>query len=405
MMLLRVAWRNIWRNTRRSMIILISVTVGIVASVLTDALDRGMVFQMLDNQIGSHISHIQIHRAGFNDNPVIQSTLPQGVDVDSIVGRVAGIEHFTRRVITFGILSSAASSSGVSIVGIEPGRESLITTIKSSIVQGSYLSGKPREIIIATKLAEKLGVGLGDKVVAMASALDGHIGSDVFRIVGLFETFSSEFDKAFVYIPLGDAQQLVSIGDRVSEIAIIAYNRDELQQIQGTLRSELGNAFEVLSYAEILPLLIMTVEMYNQLMIIFYVIIGVAVIFGIINTMLMSVFERIREFGVLKAIGMKNRTLFAMIMVEAFYLGAIGTAAGFVLSLALYVPLAHSGLDLSMFSDSLRSFGVGAVIYPVMTVGVVANALTVIPAVAILGAIYPAFKAVRLEPMSAIRYV
>jgi len=405
MMLLRLAWRNIWRNSRRSVIILTSVTVGIVATVLTDALNRGMVFQILNNQIGSHVSHIQIHRSGFNDNPVIQSTLPQSVDVDSVVRSVAGIEQFTRRVVTFGILSSASSSSGISIIGIDPPKEAGITTIKSSVVQGSYLSGDPREIIVGTKLAEKLGVGVGDKLVAMASAVDGHIGSDVFRIVGLYETFSSEFDKAFVYVPLADAQQLVSIGSRASEIAIIVHSRDELQRIQTRLRDELGADFEVLSYAEILPLLVMTVEMYDQMMVIFYAMIGIAVIFGIINTMLMSVFERIREFGVLKAIGMKNRPLFAMIMIEAFYLGAIGTGIGFVLSLALYVPLAETGVDLSMFSDGLRSFGVGAVIYPVMTAGVVINALVVVPVVALLGAIYPAVKAVRLEPMSAIRYV
>ncbi len=405
MMLLKLAWRNIWRNTRRSMIILISVTVGIVATVLTDALSRGMAFQMLDNQIGSYISHIQIHRAGFKDNPVIQSTVPLAVNVDSVLETVAGVDRFTKRVITFGILSSATSSSGVSIVGIDPEREARVTTIRSSLVKGAYLSGSTREILLGTMLAEKLGVDVGDKVVAMASAADGHIGSDVFRVIGLYETFSSEFDKAFAYIPLADAQNLVSIGTKVSEYAIIVNNRDELERIQGTLRADLGDRYEVLTYAEILPLLVMTVEMYDQMMIVFYAIIGVAVIFGIINTMLMSVFERIREFGVLKAIGMKNRPLFVMIMIEALYLGGIGTIVGFALSYVLYLPLAQSGVDLSMFSDSLRSFGAGTIIYPVMTAGVVANALIVIPVVTLLGAIYPAVKAVRLEPMSAIRYV
>lgn len=405
MMILRLAWRNIWRNTRRSVIILISVTVGIVATVLTDALSRGMAFQMLDNQIGTYVSHIQIHRAGFKDNPVIQNTVPQTFDVDSVISSVAGIDRFTKRVITFGILSSAKNSSGISIVGIDPEREARVTTIRSSIVQGEYLSGREREIVLGLKLAEKLGVGIGGKVVAMASALDGHIGSDVFRVVGLYESFSSEFDKAFAYIPLTDAQDLVSIGNSVSEYAIIVHNREELQRIQTTLEGDLGDAFEVLTYAEILPLLVMTVDMYDQMMLVFYAIIGIAVIFGIVNTMLMSVFERIREFGVLKAIGMKNRPLFLMIMIEAFYLGAIGTAVGFALSYVLYLPLAQSGVDLSMFSDSLRSFGVGTVIYPVMTAGVVMNALTVIPVVTLLGAIYPAVKAVRLEPMSAIRYV
>lgn len=404
-MLFKLAWRNIWRNARRSLIILTSVIVGLVAIVLYDSISNGMIVQMLDNQIGTQVSHIQIHRKGFNDNKIIQNYVPDPKKAEMVIRKNPDVLHYSKRVISYGILSSASSSSGVSLMGINPQQEEKVTTIKKSLVEGEYLSGKQHEIVIGKKLAEKLDVGIGDKVVAMASALGGNIGSDVFRVVGIYQTFSSEFDKVSVYISIESARKMLELGNDISEFALIIDNLDKQQQIKTALQSGLNDNYEVLTYKELLPLLVMQVEVYQESIFIFYAIIGVATIFGIINTMLMSVFERIREFGVLMAVGMKNNRLFRMILLEAFFLGILGTAIGFVISYLFYLPLAKSGVDLSVFSDSLNSFGAGTTIYPVLTPESVASALLIIPFIAVLGAIYPAIKAIRLDPMAAIRYV
>lgn len=403
-MLFKLAWRNIWRNARRSIIILTSVIVGLVAIVLYDSLSNGMIVQMLDNQIGMQVANIQIHRKGFNDNKIIQNYVPNPQKVEAVIRETPGVLHYSERVITYGILSSAASSSGVSLMGIDPQQEEHVTTIKKSLIEGVYLSGKQHEIVIGKKLAEKLDVGVGDKVVAMASALGGNIGSDVFRVVGIYQTFSSEFDKVSVYISLKSARNMLNLGNNVSEFALIIDNLDKQQQIKAALQAGLNDNYEVLTYKELLPLLVMQVEVYQESIFIFYAIIGVATIFGIINTMLMSVFERIREFGVLMAVGMKNNRLFRMILLEAFFLGILGTVIGFIISYLLYIPLAKSGIDLSAFSASLNSFGAGTTIYPVLTPESVASALLIIPFIAVIGAIYPAIKAIRLDPMAAIRY-
>ena len=405
MMLLNLAWRNVWRNKRRSIIILISVAVGVVATVLMDTLSRGMVYQMLENQVGSHVSHIEIHRTGFNDNPVIQSTVPDAAAVEKALQNTPGIAHWSKRVLTYGLVSSATSSSGVQIVGIDPESEQKVTTIDRSLVEGRYLSGGPNEAVIGKSLAEKLNVGLGDRLVAMASAVDGHVGSDLFRVVGLFETVSSEFDKSNIYVSRANAQQMLGLGDRVSEFAMVLTDLNDLDQIKESLQKQLGTEYEVLTYPEILPTLVLMIEVTEQSMIIFYALIGIALIFGIINTMLMAIFERIHELGVLKAIGLLDRKLVAMVLWEAFFLGTIGTAVGFTLSYLIYLPLSQTGIDLTIFSDSLRSFGVGTTIYPVLTWGVIADALLVIPIIAVLGALYPALRAARLGPVEAIRYV
>jgi len=198
---------------------------------------------------------------------------------------------------------------------------------------------------------------------------------------------------------------MLALRGQVSEFALITSDLERLPAIQKTLKEQLGEKYEVYTYGEIVPLLLAVVDMYDQSMAIFYAIIGIALIFGIINTMLMSVFERIHEFGVLKAIGMPDSRLLMMVLLEALHLGVIGTALGFAIGYVLYIPLSHTGLDLRMFSEGLRSFGVGAIIYPVLTWGSVANALLIIPFISVLGALYPALRAAHLTPVSAIRHV
>lgn len=402
-MLLKIAWRNIWRNKRRSLIVLTSIVVGLVAILLNDSLWIGMLSQMFTNQIGSHVAHIQIHKKGFSDNKVVQDYVPDPSRVERVLERSPWVENYSQRVITFGLLSSASNSAGTNIVGVVPTEEERVTKIKESIVEGRYLTGKDHEIVVGRKLAEKLEVGLGDKVVAMASATDGSIGADMFRIVGLYETFSSQFDKLSVYVPLANAQKTLALGSNVSEFAVITSNADLVRQFKDLLTSELDESYEVLTYEEILPLLVLQMDIYAESMFIIYMIVGGAMIFGIINAMLMSVFERIPEFGVLMAIGMKNTTLFFMIVSEALLLGLLGSAVGLAIGYGIYVPLAASGINLSVFSEALTSFGSGAIIHPVLTRQAVINSIVVIPVIAVLGAIYPAIRAVRLQPVNAIR--
>jgi len=404
-MLLKIAWRNIWRNKRRSIIVLTSVAVGVVAIILYDSLKGGMIGQIFENQIGSFVSNIQVHEKGFNDNKIIQKLIPDPGRVEQVLLHTPDVKYFSRRVVTFGLLSSALNSSGVTLAGVEPDREMKVSTVAKWIVEGEYLSGKKHEIIIGKKLAEKLNVGLGDKVVVMASTLKGNVGADMFRIVGLFETVSSEFDKSFIFISLENAQEMLELQGGISEFAIITTDRDVVEPVKRMIAEKLGPKYEVLSYADLIPLMLAQMEIYKEGTFIFYIIVGLAMIFGIINTMLMSVFERIREFGVLMSIGMKNRRLLTMILLEALLLGVFGTVIGIALGSSITLPLHSSGLNLSQFSQSLTSFGTGSVIYPVLTVETVVEAMLIVPLIAVLGAIYPALKAVRFEPVTAIRYV
>ena len=404
-MLLNIAWRNIWRNKRRSLVVLSSVVVGVAAILVIDGLNNGMLNQMLYNQISSSVSHLQIHKSGYNDNKVIQSFIPESDKVEYKLQNTAGIEAYSKRVKAFGLVSSAYNSSGVYITGVIASDEKRVSNIADMMVEGSYLTDKKDEIIISKKMAEKLNVKLGSKIVVMASTLDGSPGQQLFKVTGIFETYSSTFDKSNIYIGLPDAQKLLEVGDEIYEFAVIAKNHEQIELLDSSIESGLDDRYEVLNYKELLPMMIMQIQLTKESMMILNMIIGLALIFGIINTMLMSVFERIREFGVLMAIGLKSGRLFRMVVTEALILGIIGTIAGIAAGYLFTLPFVHYGFDFSVFAESLKSFGVGAKIYPAVSFENTISVAIMIPIIAVLGAIYPAYKAVKLQPVYAIRHV
>lgn len=377
--------------------------IGVMAMILSDGISIGMMRQMLTNQIGADAGYIQIHKKGYQSNPTLKNSMAEPAEVREVLIRQSSSCIVSERLRTFGLVSSAYNSSGVLILGVDPKSEKKTTTIYEYISQGTYLSGKPDEIIISASTAEKLRVSLGDKVVIMASRLDGSVGSEACRVVGIFETFDSGFDQSHVYISLQTAQQMLGAQGRISEFVINPINTKQTDQIAAQLRSELSSGYEVLTYKQMLPLLVMQLQLYDETIYIFYAIIAIALIFGIVNTMLMAVMERTHEFGVDMAIGMSNKRIFIMILTEAAFLGIIGTAIGFIASFAVFIPLSHSGWNLAMFSESLKSLGVGTTIYPMLTVSSLANTIIIIPLATIVGAIYPALRAVKLQPVEAIR--
>jgi len=403
--LFKLAWRNIWRNKRRSVIVLTSVVVGVTASIVLDAFQNGMINQMLMNQISLNVSHMQIHKSGFNEDKAVKNFINKPGVIEKELSGNPNVKYFSKRVIAFGLISSTDNSSGVYIYGVEPDKEPNISMVKRSLIKGRYLSGKDREILIGEKLSEKLAVDLGDKIVAMSNTPDGEIASEVFRIVGIFRSPSSDFDKTDIFIPLFTAQRMLELGSNVHEFAVIFNDYLQADKIAETIRDDIDSDYEVLSYNDILPLLVLQVDMYKEMVYIINFIIGLSLIFGIVNSMLMSVFERIQEIGVLMSIGMKNIKIIWMILFEAFILGALGTFLGILSGYIVFSLFLADGINLSVFAQSLQSFGVGAVIYPILSLENLVSLLIMIPFITLVGALYPAYKAVKLEPVYAIRYV
>jgi putative ABC transport system permease protein len=260
--------------------------------------------------------------------------------------------------------------------------------------------------LIGQSLAEKLKVGLGDKIVLMAQDLTGDIGSGAYRVKGIFKTASPEFDKYMVYLDLKDSQKLLSLGDRISEVAILIATPGNPESVQKALLIDLGTKkYEVLTWKQIIPILVSEIEFFNEFIYIFFLVICVAMGFGIVNTLLMAIMERIHEFGIMMALGVRPRKIFQLVVAESVLLCLCGLVVGNLFSYLLVLYVSKKGFNLAVFSKSLETFGIGHFIYPHLTVFMVLIGAVTVLVMGILASLYPGYKASRLQPVEALRYV
>lgn len=401
-----IAWRNIWRNRRRSAIIIAGIALGLCGVIVYEALMTGMAVQMVENITGTSLGDLQIHCRGFQKS----KELELAIEEPELLESVQDVPHVTAagpRVRAQGLISSARAAVGVAILGVDPAMEPVVSTIDQSVVRGRFLQkGDDHAIYLGEALAEKLKVDLGRKVVLMAQGLAPEMGSDAFRVVGTFRTASPVFDKSTVYIRLRAAQSLLSLGGKISEIAVRVDRQESLEQVDATLEAKLdGSRYEILTWKELAPDLAQMKKLFEGMLYLFGFVIYIAMIFGVTNTMLMAVSERTRELGVLLSLGTKPPRLFRQVLLESALMGLVSVALGAALSFGLIQWLSLRGLDLGWFVHGLGFMGLSRIIYPELTgSNLLISALSALIAV-LLAAIWPAWRAVRLEPVEAIKHV
>ncbi len=406
-LILKLAWRNLWRNKRRSFIVIAAIVSGLWGMVFMIAISEGMIQEMVKTSIESGVGHVQIHRAGFMDNMDVHKNIRDPQFFIRQIKTTLHIKAYAERIKVMGLVSSPEASSGILIWGIDPGAEPAVSAVKRWRTEGEFLSGVHGEIYIGSALAEKLNVGIDDKIVIMAQGLSTEIGSAAYRVAGIFESSSPEYDKFNIYINLADARELLSMGNRVSEIVIIADDINNVDGLVSSLSPKLTvSDLEVLSWKDVLPVIVEMLSMFRSFNYVIYIIIAIAMAFGIVNTILMSVLERTREIGILMAVGTRPRQVFSEVLWEGLLLGCLGIAVGWVITGVTYAIVSRTGIDLSLWAESLKYMGgIGAILYPVITIdNVIKSTLSVFGAAA-LSSLYPAIKIMRLSPVEAIRSV
>jgi ABC-type lipoprotein release transport system permease subunit len=332
MIVFKIAWRNIWRNLRRTLITVSAIGFGLSVLLFHQSFVTGFQGVFIENSVRLHTGHIQIHREGYQRQKKVELVIEEqeALEAEAILEGIDGVEAYSMRVNFRGLISSAENSSGVQIFGIEPEREGEVTLISRKMRVGEYLSPDDDDsIILGRTLADDLAVGLGDKVVIMTQALDGSLGAELFRVRGLFESGSPQFDEAVVYVTKGAAQGILEMGAGVNEVAVLVEDGDVVEGISEKLKgATAGSGLEVLSWLEISPQIAQTLELQGSGLLIVLAIIFAIVALGVINTMLMSVMERIREFGVMLSLGTRPRHIVTIIITEAFCLGVLGLLFG-----------------------------------------------------------------------------
>lgn len=402
-MLLKLAWRNIWRNKKRSLIIISAIAVGLCCGLFASATMFGMWDSMINTTIDRDLGHFQIHSKSFEDEKLVTDTIPDFENVISAVKQYQYVTGVSSRVVIEGMASSATTSNGVRILGINTENEKKVTSVYKHIVKGSYFEESwKNQIVIGQKLADNLGLRERSKIVLAFQGIDGSIIYGAFRITGIFKTESSIFDKSNVFVQDGDILRLINSDKISNEIVVRLSSVQQVDSVYIPIKNKFSN-LSVKYWGELAPELKFYYDMLIVQMNIFVGIILFALLFGITNTMLMSVMERVREFGVLMAVGMKRSRVFLMIMLETISLSFIGGAVGLMFALILIQYFGSVGINLSAFTEGLSQWSLGTRLYTSLPFSFYPPLAFMILATAIIGALYPAFKAIRLKPATAIR--
>ncbi|MBI5873810.1 MAG: ABC transporter permease [Candidatus Omnitrophica bacterium] len=403
----KIGWRNITRNIYRSSITIAAVAVGLASLIFLKSFIDGADRQMVENYTDLLIGHIQIHKAGFQKNMGLEKSISGPEALISSFKSTPGIRYAVARIKDFALASSPESSSGIMLFGIDPTAETKISILHKRIRQGRFLEKDDDDkIVIGRSLADHLKVATGDKVVLMSQGADGSMAAAAYEVCGIVEAGAEEIDKGLALITLKAAQELLVMGNKVSEIVVKADSLEKIDDIKEILKSKVNtNKFEVLTWKEISPMTYQWLQ-FDQVftgLILFIVLLVVAA--GILNTVLMGVLERTREFGIMLALGTKPSQITKMVTMESLFLGLFGVLIGSVAGLGLVIFFGKIGINLSAISSALNSFYIGSVIYPRLDAMSFCLYAAIVLLVSMLVSIFPAKKASRLSPIEAIRHI
>ena len=403
-MIIAVAWRNIWRSKTRSLVILVAICLGLASGIFYMAFYQGMVDQRINTAIKTEASHIQIHHKEYLNNPDKKFIIANSDSVTKVIHSVKGVKATSRRIITNTMIQSPATSSGVKVTGVVPEDEKQVTNLYNRLIEGTYFEdGKRNPIIVGKKLAEKLKIKLKSKVVITLQDMEGNMTGASFKVEGIFETSNTAFDESCVFVRKDDLSRVMLMGDNAShEIAVLLDNNEALDSADLTIKSKLSG-LDVKTWREIMPDVSLVESSFGLTMVIFIGIILLALLFGIINTMLMAVLERTKELGMLMAIGMNKTRVFMMILLETVMLSLVGGVLGILLGWALNLYFGVAGIDLGAWSTAYKSMGFDTLVYTKLSMSVTFEIAVMVIVTGIIAAIYPAMKALKLKPAEAVR--
>jgi len=404
-MIIPISWRNIWRNRTRSLVVILSVALGLFGTFFLVAIMNGWMNQKIDSAISNEISNIQIHNPGFLEDKSIQFMIDNADSVQQLFEEIPGIKAITSRSVSPAMASTASSGNGVIINGIDPGKEKLVSNISDNLIEGDYFEKDYRTpgMLMGSKLADKLNARIGSKIVITIQDMKNEISYGLFRVSGLYKTSNGLFDEMQVFVKHEDLVNLTGINQgATSEFAILLENNDLTDDVTASIKTKLSG-LSVRSWKEVDPSLLAFLAMMDQFGYILVIIILMALTFGIINAMLMSVLERSREIGMLMALGMNRRKVFMMIMMETIFLSLTGAIAGILMSIVAISLTGQYGIDFASWAEGLEAFGYSALVYPYIENAFYFTIGIVVIITAALASIWPARKALKLNPATAIR--
>jgi len=405
---LRLAWRNIWRNRRRSLIALIAMALGLALLILMDGFIAGSKQAVFGNAVKLQGGNIQVHAPGYRERAQRLPLLPLS-DADAVLAASLTrpeIVAASRRIRTSGMVSTRAGSFPIAILGIEPEREAPVGLLAKNMRQGQYLTaGAQDDILIGRALADHLKAGVGDRITLMGRAANDQTRGRAMTVVGIYDLGLGEIEKRMVYISLVEAQTLFNLRGQATEVVIALHNVGQESTTLAALRAALPD-YEVDAWLDLNPDMRQTYAVNEQFMVIFGLVLLLVAGIGILNVLLMAIFERTRELGVLAAMGLKQRNILMLFLLEGALLGLLGALIGCAMGGLAVGYVGQVGFDLAGFSEASQVTALmGERLHPYVGLDLLLTRVLTVELIAIAASFYPAWRASRHEPSEALHYV
>ena len=396
---IKIAWKNLFRNPMRTLVTVIIIAVAVGGTIFYQGLIDGYDDMMMKNFLMGGPGHIQI----FKDNFWVKKSPKLYFDPKKLDFYHPSILAQGNRITGMGLINTGEKTAGIVYTGVEIDKEPYLSYFKKWVHNGRWLKSSG-EILLGEKLAKKLGLSVGDEVFLQAPMVDGNVGAITLTLVGIVKAPVEDVNSRMAILTISDARKLTHTPPgMVTQVVITIKDPLKVDNVVKAIKQHLNSSFKVYSWKKMIPIMDQWLKLMDETMEIFYMIIFVGAFFAILNTLLMAVFERRKEFGILLAIGMKPLRIIKMILWESFFLGVLGVIGGILIGVILVYYFSIHGVDLSFFSQALALLGLERYLYPAFTwKGIVFSAVNVFFTV-FISALYPAYRTVKLKPTEALK--
>ncbi|MDG2172676.1 MAG: FtsX-like permease family protein [Flavobacteriaceae bacterium] len=403
--LIKIGWRNIWRNKKRSLVVILSIVLGLYGGLIIASLMITLNTQRMDTAINTYLADIQIHDKEYSKEYSLSDTISNIQYLEEKLKTDPRIKSYSKRAVINGMLSNSTGSYGVNVLGIDPESEIKVTNVYSKLIEGDYFESKRlNTMIVGEKLANKLNLKLRSKVVIAFQDVNGDITSLLFRVEGIFKSGNGMFDDYNVFVKNNSIFSNMPNLNSYHEIPILTTDENATQSLKFDLQ-KIDNSLEVKSWDEIAVELAYANKMLSSFLYIFMLIVLSGLSFGIINTMLMAILERKKEIGMLMSIGMTKIYIFLMICFETVFLSLVAIPFSLMITYFTVNYFSVIGIDLSVVGSGLENFGVGTILYLKLPIEYYLNLSLLVILISSISSIFPAIRALKINPVEATKSI
>lgn len=404
MWILKLAWKNLWRNRSRTVITISAIFFAVILSTATESLSRGVFENLVKNIVSFYTGYIQVHKAGYQDEQILDNSFEQSVSIESIILSQPNVSALAPRLESFALASSEELTKGCMVVGIDPQKENSITLLENKINKGEYIKNDDRSVLLAEGLAERMNISIHDTIVLIGQGYHGSTAAGKYPVKGIVHFGSPQLNERILYMPLPLAQELFSADKMITSYILSIKEDEKLQAGASDIKRSIGKDYEVMTWEELLPDIKQHISSDTKSMKVIQGILYLLICFGIFSTLLMMMLERKFEMGMLIAIGMKKSKMIVLFILESVLTVLVGCVAGILASIPLVLYLNRRPIRMGgETAAAYEKFGFEAVFPTSTDSSIFISQAIMVLFIGLALSIYPVIKVIRLNPVSAMK--